>query len=516
MIAASCAGGWPAWRRVQAAVGHLHAAAAAAQRVSAACRPRRGRALRDTMAGAHGHGAQPALRPHAAPARAGGYSDCTPRHGRAGRLQQRGGGDVLPAQHRPAVRRCTPVSRAHATLRVCFASTLKPCCRALVALVDTPPVRKSTHAAAMRMRTLRCLAEVPDGGCRNVKLALQTGESWRPMVVPLHSSRGRVRMELDQPVTACGERLCCGCRGKVAAAPAVDVSAEAAEAPVLSTMLMLFCSTRCAARRVRVVSGRRTAQLRDLLRAEAAHALQVPEPVHAPQELRRHPPPALRHREGRLRRVPPRHGAPAAARARPARRGEAGGHLRGRARVARQQADAGRRRAPRAPHDRGSATHSGLPGVFVGHEQRRPWGTSSGVGHEHRRACAGNAWQADHIRAVHLGGGLCDITNFRTLCTVCHAKVTKRQAAERAGRRAAASPAKASPAKASPRGAAKRKGGGGCATAAAAALPSRPAQEVLPEGRRRKRRLLRVRGEQLAARHDEDDGGEREAALDGE
>ena len=65
------------------------------------------------------------------------------------------------------------------------------------------------------------------------------------MVVSLHSSRGRVRMELDQPVTAAGERLCCGCRGKVATAPAVDVSAEADDAPVASTMLMLFCSTRC-------------------------------------------------------------------------------------------------------------------------------------------------------------------------------------------------------------------------------------------------------------------------------
>lgn len=50
---------------------------------------------------------------------------------------------------------------------------------------------------------------------------------------------------------------------------------------------------------------------------------------------------------------------------------------------------------------------------------------------------AGNAWQADHIRAVHLGGGLCDITNFRTLCTICHARVTKEQATRRAQMRAA-------------------------------------------------------------------------------
>jgi hypothetical protein len=53
-----------------------------------------------------------------------------------------------------------------------------------------------------------------------------------------------------------------------------------------------------------------------------------------------------------------------------------------------------------------------------------------------RLPSAGNAWQADHIKPVHLGGGLCDITNFRTLCTVCHAKVTKQQAADRAGKTA--------------------------------------------------------------------------------
>ena len=110
---------------------------------------------------------------------------------------------------------------------------------------------------------------------------------------------------------------------------------------------------------------------------------------------------------------------------------------------------------------------------------------------------------------MHLGGGLCDITNFRTLCTVCHAKVTKRQAAERAGRRAAASPAKPSP-----RGAAKRKTGAGVVVAAAGAAGPVAAHAVLPEGRRRKRRLLRLRGEQLAARQhdggDADSGDERE------
>ena len=32
----------------------------------------------------------------------------------------------------------------------------------------------------------------------------------------------------------------------------------------------------------------------------------------------------------------------------------------------------------------------------------------------------GNAWQADHVVPVFKGGGLCDIDNMRTLCTVCH------------------------------------------------------------------------------------------------
>ena len=38
---------------------------------------------------------------------------------------------------------------------------------------------------------------------------------------------------------------------------------------------------------------------------------------------------------------------------------------------------------------------------------------------------AGDFWQADHRLAVAEGGGQCDIGNFRTLCTVCHAQETK-------------------------------------------------------------------------------------------
>ena len=37
----------------------------------------------------------------------------------------------------------------------------------------------------------------------------------------------------------------------------------------------------------------------------------------------------------------------------------------------------------------------------------------------------GDFWQADHRIAVVEGGGQCDIGNFRTLCTVCHAQETK-------------------------------------------------------------------------------------------
>lgn len=29
-------------------------------------------------------------------------------------------------------------------------------------------------------------------------------------------------------------------------------------------------------------------------------------------------------------------------------------------------------------------------------------------------------WQADHILAVHKGGGGCSLDNFQTLCTSCH------------------------------------------------------------------------------------------------
>ncbi|KAJ8308699.1 hypothetical protein KUTeg_013573 [Tegillarca granosa] len=41
-------------------------------------------------------------------------------------------------------------------------------------------------------------------------------------------------------------------------------------------------------------------------------------------------------------------------------------------------------------------------------------------------------WHADHIKPVWEGGGECDIDNLRTLCVLCHMKVTAEQAKKRA------------------------------------------------------------------------------------
>ncbi|KAK6920937.1 HNH endonuclease [Dillenia turbinata] len=43
----------------------------------------------------------------------------------------------------------------------------------------------------------------------------------------------------------------------------------------------------------------------------------------------------------------------------------------------------------------------------------------------------GNAWHADHIVPVYLGGGECRLENMRTLCVACHADVTAAQGAQR-------------------------------------------------------------------------------------
>ena len=41
-------------------------------------------------------------------------------------------------------------------------------------------------------------------------------------------------------------------------------------------------------------------------------------------------------------------------------------------------------------------------------------------------------WHVDHIQAVADGGGMCDVDNLRTLCTVCHRDVTAQQTRDRA------------------------------------------------------------------------------------
>ena len=54
------------------------------------------------------------------------------------------------------------------------------------------------------------------------------------------------------------------------------------------------------------------------------------------------------------------------------------------------------------------------------------------------RVKEGSFWQADHLVAVHEGGGCCGLANLRTLCTPCHVKVTRAQAGQRAKARRAA------------------------------------------------------------------------------
>lgn len=52
-----------------------------------------------------------------------------------------------------------------------------------------------------------------------------------------------------------------------------------------------------------------------------------------------------------------------------------------------------------------------------------------------REASEGTLWQADHVIPVYKGGGGCELDNMRTLCVACHAKVTRKQAKERAAER---------------------------------------------------------------------------------
>jgi len=48
----------------------------------------------------------------------------------------------------------------------------------------------------------------------------------------------------------------------------------------------------------------------------------------------------------------------------------------------------------------------------------------NGTPRKRRARGSGDLWQADHIVPVTEGGGECDLSNFRTLCTACHRKVT--------------------------------------------------------------------------------------------
>jgi 5-methylcytosine-specific restriction enzyme A len=42
-----------------------------------------------------------------------------------------------------------------------------------------------------------------------------------------------------------------------------------------------------------------------------------------------------------------------------------------------------------------------------------------------KRKHGGGLWDADHIKPVKEGGGLCGLENIRTLCIKCHKQVTK-------------------------------------------------------------------------------------------
>jgi 5-methylcytosine-specific restriction enzyme A len=52
----------------------------------------------------------------------------------------------------------------------------------------------------------------------------------------------------------------------------------------------------------------------------------------------------------------------------------------------------------------------------------------------HRRITVGyGLWDADHVVPVVEGGGECGLDNYRTLCPVCHRRVTAELRARRAG-----------------------------------------------------------------------------------
>ncbi len=77
--------------------------------------------------------------------------------------------------------------------------------------------------------------------------------------------------------------------------------------------------------------------------------------------------------------------------------------------------------------DRGICALCGVDAVAAYNEIRR----SRGVGRLRRLQQWGlktlnrrSLWDADHIVPVVEGGGACDLSNLRTLCLICHRKVT--------------------------------------------------------------------------------------------
>lgn len=74
-------------------------------------------------------------------------------------------------------------------------------------------------------------------------------------------------------------------------------------------------------------------------------------------------------------------------------------------------------------------------GPFANHARLAPSRRRGGRSGGRIRVSEGSFWQADHVIAVHEGGGCCGIENLRTLCSPCHAAVTAGQARRRATHR---------------------------------------------------------------------------------
>ncbi len=61
--------------------------------------------------------------------------------------------------------------------------------------------------------------------------------------------------------------------------------------------------------------------------------------------------------------------------------------------------------------------------------RRQPWSWRTSILSDLGMTAFGESvWQPDHILPVALGGGMCGLSNYRTLCTACHLGVTQKQA----------------------------------------------------------------------------------------